>query len=104
MSWFQDLTRCYHPGGKQHRFEPRYSERIRGTSCKVEGHMTADDMHRLTTLKVYVCDICIWCGKISRSASLPEEAIRAKDPSDPVRVSDPSDPTRAQNPSDSPAR
>lgn len=114
MSWFTDKSRCYH-GGQRHFFMARYTEQQRGTSCKIEGHLTADAMHSLMTLDVYVHDICIWCGKIIAPVraqkedwnvtvtKAPSEPTRAKDPSDPVRASDPSDPTHAQNPKDSPA-
>ncbi len=103
MSWFQDKSWCYR-GGPRHKFEPRYSEADRNNH-KVSGYITAEGMRRLTTLDIYIHDVCVFCGKIIYPRSFPpKEATHAKDPSDPVRALDPKDPPVAQNPSDSIAR
>lgn len=56
---------CYN-GGNKHNFKARYEEQNRPITINV-GNMNADftdELHRLTTLKIYVHDICTWCGKI----------------------------------------
>jgi hypothetical protein len=58
---FDKKTRCCN-GGNQHKFEPRYSEEDRGIAVEVE-RGTLKDLRDFATLKVYVKDICTWCGK-----------------------------------------
>jgi hypothetical protein len=62
--------RCYN-GGTKHKFLPRYTEQPTGQAIKSTGgfygtmvdHSTyINDLRKLTILKVYVCDICEWCG------------------------------------------
>lgn len=49
-------------GGNQHKFEPRYTEEVlmKLKSSKLEGSLTA--LRNLMIGKVYVHDICKWCG------------------------------------------
>jgi len=58
-------SKCYQ-GGNRHKFEPRFTEEP--NSSLYEGHMKAkgfglDELQTLLSLKVYLFDICEWCGK-----------------------------------------
>ena len=57
--------KCFR-GGKQHKFEPRYSEEDsnlvqQGIYLKRIQPNTAKE---LLKNKIYIYDICVWCGKI----------------------------------------
>lgn len=53
-------SRCYR-GGKQHRFEARYTEHNRPCSIRLD-NVGEKDIRSLITLQTYVHDVCIWCG------------------------------------------
>lgn len=57
-------TKCY-KGGNKHKFEARYEEKeINATNLKIPlFHSTPEDARKLYIKKVYVKDICTWCGK-----------------------------------------
>ena len=66
MSWFVDETRCYR-GGKQHRFEARFTEQPLGAGddmATVWQSMSPEHERP----KVYVHDICVWCGTIVKAS------------------------------------
>lgn len=59
------MSRCYQ-GGRRHKFGPRYSEvdsaiAKNGMSIKVTGV----DIQEMFKNRVYVHDVCEWCGKIA---------------------------------------
>lgn len=56
--------KCYQ-GGKQHNFQPRYSEQERNNKFTEIVYPNLEELRRFTTLKIYKGDICIWCGKIN---------------------------------------
>jgi len=52
--------RCYR-GGHKHKFEPRYDEVPRDS---YKGSYTSlEELKAFLVYKVYVKDICVWCGK-----------------------------------------
>lgn len=54
---------CYR-GGKQHKFSPRYSEQPNERLINVQArNANADEIRALHYYKLYICDICEWCGK-----------------------------------------
>ena len=55
-------NRCYN-GGKQHKFKPRYDEKPFDELKNFEGNTTASGLRSILFYDVYVCDICVWCGK-----------------------------------------
>jgi len=56
-------NRCYN-GGTKHNFQPRYSEKDRSDITKLKGQFEdSEEARRFITLKIYVCDICEWCGE-----------------------------------------
>jgi len=67
-----NMKRCSGSIFGRHRFEPRYDERpnepvstlftgIESTSAR-----TAREMIYSNTIRVYVCDVCIRCGEVSK--------------------------------------
>jgi len=55
--------RCY-KGGNKHKFEPRYDEVPRGDITSIKGsYSTLRELKTFFVYKVYVKDICVWCGK-----------------------------------------
>lgn len=64
---FNEKERCYN-GGNRHKFEPRYTEMATGISpTKILGTATTqevDALRKLCIRKMYVGDICVWCGKV----------------------------------------
>lgn len=74
-------SRCYN-GGKQHRFEARYSEKeFDNPATKVDipySPLTApgvvvkgEALRRQKVFDVYVHDICVWCGEMRKQAPSP---------------------------------
>ena len=55
------MSRCYN-GGKKHKFIPRYSEVPIG-DCEFKGVISHAVLKRLIVTKIYICDICEWCGE-----------------------------------------
>lgn len=57
-------NRCYN-GGKQHKFEPRYSE-VHNDSMPTGTlrYFTLQELKAFFVLKKYDCDVCVWCGQI----------------------------------------
>lgn len=57
-------NKCYN-GGAKHKFEARYSEEpnlmLKGAQIK---YSTTQDAKTILTVKKYIHDICIWCGKV----------------------------------------
>lgn len=53
-------SKCYN-GGLQHNFQPRFSEVPNDgiTKRTIESH----DIRSILYYKVYVKDVCVWCGK-----------------------------------------
>ena len=54
-------NRCYN-GGRKHKFKARYNEvpnnlNIQKTNC------SSSELRKLFYSKVYLLDICTWCGK-----------------------------------------
>jgi len=54
------MKRCYN-GGNKHKFKPRYDEQPRGGWA--EEIYNIEDARKLLTYRIYVKDICTWCGK-----------------------------------------
>jgi hypothetical protein len=58
-------SRCYN-GGKQHKFEPRYSTRDFIPQNLLDGGISFKG--DATTLRrrevIYEGDVCVWCGRI----------------------------------------
>ncbi len=56
---------CY-KGGTQHYFQPRYSEDSGPLEVKANMASANDIRSLIETMKSkkYVCDVCIWCGKV----------------------------------------
>ena len=55
--------RCYR-GGHKHKFEPRYDEIPREDVKSLKGNYASlDELKAFLVYKVYVKDICVWCGK-----------------------------------------
>ena len=57
-------NRCYN-GGNHHKFEPRYdNQEFMPTQY---AKISADGEHMIRALKtyekIYVKDVCVWCGK-----------------------------------------
>lgn len=50
-------------GGRFHKFEPRYSENPSGLSAKNIQYTTIEGLRKLFIAKIYIKDVCIWCGK-----------------------------------------
>jgi len=55
-------NRCYN-GGNMHNFKPRHTERERHGNLEIE-RASESAIHKLMTLRVYVGDVCTWCGKV----------------------------------------
>ena len=55
-------NRCYN-GGAQHKFEARYDEKPRMFEKFEANVIDAEELRKLTTINVYLGDICVWCGK-----------------------------------------
>lgn len=62
-------NKCYQ-GGKRHKFVARYSEeqkkqenKSRFTVNTYQYTISAESNRRLDVIDVYICDICVWCGK-----------------------------------------
>ena len=54
--------RCYN-GGKLHKFEPRYDELPNEMGpTKMKGD-SMSALRELLLRRVYVKDVCVWCGK-----------------------------------------
>jgi hypothetical protein len=52
-------------GGNEHNFKPRYNEKPNPNWSGGEFDIiTADKLREMMVLKIYVKDICEWCGKI----------------------------------------
>ena len=55
--------RCYN-GGSRHSFKPRYEEiPSRGVDFETSWHFDAAEFRKMVYSKVYIHDICTWCGK-----------------------------------------
>jgi len=60
---FSKKNRCYN-GGKQHKFTPRYEETPNMFLHKANvNNMSPDAIKSLFFQKVYIKDVCEWCGK-----------------------------------------
>ncbi len=57
MKWFS--TRCYN-GGKQHNFSARYTQQALTPGDDIA--TVWQSMHPQERPRVYVCDVCAWCG------------------------------------------
>ncbi len=55
------FSRCYN-GGLQHYYLPRYTEEPIKQRIEMEGSI--EDIRSLMVMKVYVGDVCKWCGRI----------------------------------------
>jgi hypothetical protein len=61
-------NRCV-DGGKEHKFEPRYDEKIQPQTVKINGEsISPNDVIKIVDSyaikdKKYVKDVCVWCGK-----------------------------------------
>jgi len=55
-------NKCYN-GGNKHNFEARYDEVPRKGQMSGES-IAAYDLRALLYYKVYIKDICTWCGKV----------------------------------------
>ena len=61
---FSRKSRCYN-GGTHHKFSPRYDEKP-NPHLKIKytwGSTTSSQVRSLVYYKVYLFDICEWCGK-----------------------------------------
>ena len=59
------MTKCYR-GGNKHKFKARYDEKpspLVKTGFNVE-YVNPYDLRKLLINKVYVRDVCEWCGKV----------------------------------------
>ena len=55
--------KCYQ-GGDQHKFEPRYDEQpIKSVGDCSFKHCSVEEARSFFFYKVYLYDICVWCGK-----------------------------------------
>ncbi len=66
-------------GGNQHNFQPRYTEKalMNAKFSKMEGSM--EQLRKLMVGKVYVHDICKWCGAssiLNSSITLPTKSLQ----------------------------
>jgi hypothetical protein len=77
LSLYHSQDRCTN-GGKQHRFQPRYTETDARTQhvLKSSGGYDPDEacaaVRNLNVRRVYVGDVCEWCGA---TAQMPSNAI-----------------------------
>ncbi len=55
-------NRCYN-GGNKHNFKPRYREESNVEAFKGIKMKGFIDLEELLKNKIYVRDVCIWCGK-----------------------------------------
>jgi len=55
-------SRCYKKGNK-HKFEPRFEFVLTPRSFEHHGYSNAQKLVELLKDKLYICDICVWCGK-----------------------------------------
>ncbi len=71
MSWlFANKDRCYR-GGKMHNYTPRYSEKHADqTRIQVGDMFSTSDSFNRALAKIYVRDVCTWCGA---TIELPKE-------------------------------
>ena len=67
MSIFNKSVRCYN-GGTRHNFEPRYDEAPRNLNVDSWGFDSRDDIRELSIIRVYVKDVCVWCGMVKNIA------------------------------------
>jgi len=67
--------RCYN-GGKKHNYKARYTEKSRNMST---GSYTGDlsDLRQLSVVRVYVRDVCEWCGN-TVELSAPKETVNLR--------------------------
>lgn len=59
-------TRCYN-GGNKHKFKPRYKEIDNKDIYEIgfqDGNLK--DIRKILYYNQYVCDVCVWCGKITK--------------------------------------
>jgi len=60
---FSKKDRCYN-GGNRHNFQPRYEETpnivLKSTNVR---NMSPEQIKSILYQKVYIKDICVWCGK-----------------------------------------
>lgn len=49
-----------------HKFEPRYRERANPifSNLNVIESVLTEDLRELVVLKIYICDVCKYCGKV----------------------------------------
>ena len=55
-------NRCYN-GGNRHEFKSVYEERLNVDGSVGYWHPSANEFRKMFFDKVYVYDICKWCGK-----------------------------------------
>jgi hypothetical protein len=59
-------NRCYN-GGNKHLFKPRYGEKEKQYNFKSgvpHVFMSDEALRRVNLFDAYICDVCVWCGKI----------------------------------------
>ena len=61
MTWSKD--KCTN-GGSEHKFQPRYNESPNPNWRGGEfWWFSANEIRDCMILKIYICDVCEWCGK-----------------------------------------
>ena len=60
-------TKCY-KGGNHHKFEPRYTEKCASFKLGPGTEISSHTLLKLTKpRKIYVYDVCVWCGKTTEN-------------------------------------
>jgi len=65
-------NKCYN-GGSKHKFKARYEEVELEPKVTFRGillPMSAEEYRKLLVKKVYVKDVCVWCGKTIKKDQL----------------------------------
>ena len=58
------MKKCYQ-GGNRHKFQPRYTEEpLYGIKINNAWGMSVEELRSFLVQKIYVHDVCEWCGKI----------------------------------------
>ena len=55
--------KCY-KGGQRHNFQPRYDEKPNTMLKEFKSCDSSGEMRKLVYYKVYVHDVCVWCGNV----------------------------------------
>ncbi len=79
MSWFSNKKRCC-DGGRQHNYSPRYTEKHpEPTRIQVGDMISTHESWSSKLAKVYIRDVCTWCGATIELVNAPPPAKGAKD-------------------------